>query len=332
MTEPTTVDRGSYVVLSGGVGGAKLVLGLSHVMPADRLAIVANTGDDFEHLGLRISPDIDTLMYTLGDVVDPETGWGCRDETWAFMDALGRLGGETWFRLGDRDLATHVFRTQMLAAGAQLSEVTAALCARFDIRQRIFPMSDQDVRTRVLVDDGALDFQHYFVRERAQPRVHRIDYHGADRARPTAAALAAMHDPALAGIIIAPSNPYLSIDPILSIPELRAVVSATEAPVVAISPIVGGAAIKGPTAKIMRELGVDVSPAAVAAHYGDLLDGLIIDVTDRDSMADVLEATARANPNLEVVAEQTVMTTLEDKIGLATATLDLLGSLSRRLT
>ena len=192
MNDARTRDHGSYVVLSGGVGGAKLALGLSRVVPADRLVVVVNTGDDFEHLGLSISPDLDTLMYTLAGAVDEDTGWGCRDETWTFMDALQRLGGETWFRLGDRDLATHVRRAQLLAEGAPLSAVTATLCRRLGVRQPIVPMSDEPVRTRVITNGDALDFQHYFVRDRAEPRVRRIEYHGADAARPSEAALEAL--------------------------------------------------------------------------------------------------------------------------------------------
>jgi len=322
VSDARATENGSYVVLSGGVGGAKLALGLSRVVPAERLVIVVNTGDDFEHLGLRISPDLDTLMYTLANAVDEATGWGCRDETWAFMAALERLGGETWFRLGDLDLATHVRRSQLMAGGAPLSEVTDILCRRFGVRQRVVPMSDQPVRTRVITDGGVLDFQHYFVRDRAEPRVRRIEYHGADIARPSAAALGALRDPTLAGIVIAPSNPYLSIDPILAIPALRAAIVAADTPVVAVSPIVGDAAIKGPTAKIMRELGLEVSARSVAAHYGELLDGFIVDATDRDVAASIADA------KLDVVACQTVMRTLDDKVELARSTLEFLASMT----
>ncbi|MFQ5634702.1 MAG: 2-phospho-L-lactate transferase [Gammaproteobacteria bacterium] len=316
--------RGSVVVLSGGVGGAKLVLGLTHVVPADKLVVVANTGDDFEHAGLRICPDIDTLMYTLAGEVNEETGWGRRDETWSFMDALERLGGETWFRLGDRDLATHIRRTQLLVDGAPLSSATADLCRHFGVRQRIVPMSDRAVRTRVIADTGVLDFQHYFVRERAAPRVRRLEYVDAGSARPTDAALAALRDPTLAGIVVAPSNPYLSIAPILAIPAMRAAIRAAAAPVVAISPIVGDTAIKGPTAKIMRELGQEVSARGVAEYYGDLLDGFIVDASDGDA------APTFAGGRPEVAVRRTVMRTLDDKIALARDTLALLDSLAHR--
>ena len=217
-----------------------------------QLTVIVNTGDDFEHLGLPICPDLDTLMYTLSGAVNPETGWGCRDETWSFMQAAERLGAETWFRLGDRDLATHIVRAQLLAEQATLTEVIQTLCARWSIRARILPMSDAPVRTQVVTDQGRLDFQHYFVRDRAAPVVQAFEYAGADRAAPTPAVLAALRDPDLAAIVIAPSNPYLSIDPILAIAGLRAALHATTAPIIAVSPIVGGIAIKGPTAKIIR--------------------------------------------------------------------------------
>lgn len=316
-----TDDR-SFVVLSGGVGGAKLVLGLSRVLPPERLVVIANTGDDFEHLGLPISPDIDTLIYTLADAVNTETGWGRSDETWNFMAALDRLGGETWFRLGDRDLATHVRRASLIAGGCTLADATAELCRAFGVRQRVVPMADQAVRTRIVTDDKTLDFQHYFVRERAEPRVRRIEYHGATSARPPAAALAALRSDTLAGIIVAPSNPYLSIDPILSVPAMRAAIDAAGVPVVAVSPVVDGVAVKGPTAKIMRELGHDVSAAGVAAHYGNLLDGFIVDLADRDA-TDEIGATG-----LDVIAQQTLMSDIEDKIALAKSTLEFITRLT----
>ncbi|MGI9341914.1 MAG: 2-phospho-L-lactate transferase [Gammaproteobacteria bacterium] len=316
-----TDDR-SFVVLSGGVGGAKLVLGLSRILPAERLTVIANTGDDFEHLGLPISPDIDTLIYTLADAVNTETGWGRSDETWNFMAALEQLGGETWFRLGDRDLATHVRRASLIAGGATLAEATADLCRGFGVKQSILPMADQPVRTRIVTDDTTLDFQHYFVRERAEPSVRRIDYHGATSARPPAAALAALRAETLAGIIVAPSNPYLSIDPILSVPAMRAAIVAADVPVVSVSPVVDGVAVKGPTAKIMRELGHDVSAAGVAAHYGDLLDGFIVDLTDNDAIDEI------AATGLDVVAQQTLMSNIEDKIALAKSTVEYIARLT----
>jgi LPPG:FO 2-phospho-L-lactate transferase len=302
--------------LTGGVGGAKLVLGLSRVLQAEHLTAIVNTGDDFVHFGLAISPDLDTLMYTLAGKVDETTGWGRRDETWHFMDALETLGGETWFRLGDRDLATHAERTRQLAAGRRLTEVTGDLCTRFGVSMLVLPMTDDAVRTRVETDRGPLDFQHYFVRDRTGPRVRNIEYAGAADARPTAEALGAIGDPGLAGIVIAPSNPYLSIDPILAIPALRAALRDAGAPVLAVSPIVGGKAVKGPAAKIMAELGHEVSAFGVARHYRELLDGFILDERDRD-MAGQIE-----NLGLKVMVCDTMMNDMEDKIRLAELTLD----------
>lgn len=313
---------GCYVVLTGGIGGAKLALGLSHVVPADRLTAIVNTGDDFEHFGLPISPDIDTLMYTLAGEVDENTGWGRRRETWHFMDTLETLGGETWFRLGDRDVATHVRRAQLLGNGRRLTEATADLCRRFGVAQRILPMSDDPVPTRVVTDDGILDFQHYFVRDRAEPCVRHIEYHGAERARPSPEVLDALREPDLAGIIVAPSNPWLSIDPILAIPAMRAAIRDAGVPVVAVSPIVGAAAIKGPTAKIMGELRLEISARSVATHYGDLLHGFIIDDTDREAAGEFRQ------DDLVVESCQTVMRSLDDRIRLAESTLHFINTIS----
>ena len=306
---PDTLPR--YVVLSGGVGGAKFALGLSRVLDPAQLTIIANTGDDFEHLGLAISPDLDTLMYTLAGIVNEETGWGCRNETWSCMAGLEALGAETWFRLGDRDLATHLERTRLLAGGSTLTEVTRHLCTRLGIQANLLPMSDSSIRTVVDTDEGPLSFQDYFVRRRAEPRVRAIRYEGATRAPPTAALASLLTDPALSAIFIAPSNPWLSIGPILAIPSLAAALRSTTAPVIAISPIVGGRAIKGPTADIMRAFGLPVSAAAVARHYGDLLDGYIVDEADN------AEADALLASGLAVGATRTVMETLEDRVRLA---------------
>ena len=229
-----------YVLLAGGVGGAKLALGLARTLQPGQLTIIANTGDDFTHLGLSISPDLDTLMYTLADVVNEATGWGLRDETWSCMAGLAALGAETWFRLGDRDLATHLERTRLLAAGHSLTEVTQQLCSRLGVGTRLLPMSDLPVRTLLDCDTAAgpatLSFQDYFVRQRAEPRVRAIHYQGASQAPPAATLAAALTDPDLAAIFIAPSNPWLSIDPILAIPSIRAAVRSSHAPVVAVSP------------------------------------------------------------------------------------------------
>ncbi len=310
-----STGHGHVVLLSGGVGGAKLALGFDRLLPRGALTVIANTGDDFRHLGLDISPDLDTLMYTLAGIVNPETGWGCRDESWQFMAALEQLGGETWFRLGDRDLATHIERTRRRAAGETLTAITADFCARLGIGSRLLPMSDATVATRVDTDAGLLDFQDYFVRRRAAPVVRALHHDGAAGAAPSPAVLAALADPRLAAIVIAPSNPWLSIAPLLAIPGLRAAIAAAKAPVVAVSPIVGGAAIKGPTAKIMAELGLEVHNAVLARHYRGLVDGLILDTVDAGETAAVESLGVRA------ATTATVMHTLADKTGLAAFTL-----------
>jgi LPPG:FO 2-phospho-L-lactate transferase len=300
-----------YVVLSGGVGGAKFALGLSRVLGPGQLSIIANTSDDFRHLGLAISPDLDTLMYTLAGMVNDETGWGCRDETWSCLDGLAALGADTWFRLGDRDLATHLERTRLLASGHTLTEVTRRLCASLGVGVDLLPMTDTPVRTMLDTDAGVLEFQDYFVRRRAEPKVTKIRYEGAAGAPPAAALASLLTAPDLAAIFIAPSNPWLSINPILAIPSLSAALRSSTAPVIAISPIVGGAALKGPTAKIMTELGLPVTAGAVANHYKDLLDGFILDHTDR------ADAGALIADGLAVGATQTVMKSLDDRIELA---------------
>jgi LPPG:FO 2-phospho-L-lactate transferase len=306
-------DAAPVLALSGGVGGAKLALGLYRILLPDALTIVANTGDDFEHLGLSISPDLDTLLYTLSGQSNPELGWGRKDETWNFMAALERLGGNTWFRLGDGDLATHVERTRRLSAGESLSAVIDAFRRRLGIAARLLPMSDDPVRTRLDTDCGRLDFQDYFVRLRCEPKVHRLDFAGSETARPHPDFLAALADPGLGAVILCPSNPFISIDPILSIPGVRAALRDCPAPVVAVSPIIGGKAVKGPTAKMMKELGLPVDAAAVARHYRDFLDVYIADETDRDALSGL---------DLPVVLAPTLMTTLDDREVLARVAVD----------
>ncbi|HEX9158817.1 MAG TPA: 2-phospho-L-lactate transferase [Rhizomicrobium sp.] len=268
------------IALSGGVGGAKLLRGFYRVLPPGTLAALVNTGDDFEHLGLHISPDIDTALYTLAGLAHPEQGWGRRDETWNFMAALESVGGETWFRLGDADLALHVERTCCLRAGQSLTALTRHFAQRFGINAEILPMSDERIATRVITDEGELAFQDYFVRRRCLPPVRGLRFEGAERAHLSVAARTAFASPELKAIVIAPSNPWLSIDPLLAIPELREALRSAVVPVIAVTPIIAGKAIKGPTAKIMGELGIDVSPLSVAEHYGDLLDGFVLDSRD----------------------------------------------------
>jgi LPPG:FO 2-phospho-L-lactate transferase len=297
----------AYVALSGGVGGAKLSLGLAHCL-GSRLSIIVNTADDFEHLGLHISPDVDTALYTLSGLVNEDTGWGRRGETWTFMDALGKLGGPTWFKLGDGDLATHVDRTARLAAGATPTQVCAHLASRLGVSARVLPMTDDTVRTMVETDEGRLAFQDYFVRQQCRPVVRDIRYDGAAKAKPTAAVLDALAAPTLAGIVICPSNPWLSVEPILAVPGLREALEAGGRPVVAVSPIIAGKAVKGPTAKIMAELGLDADSRTIAWHYEGLIDGLVIDTADEALAADL---------PMPAIVTNTMMRTLDDKVALA---------------
>ena len=299
---------GPVLALSGGVGGAKLALGLYRILPPDCLTVVANTGDDFEHLGLSISPDLDTLLYTLSGQDNPELGWGRVGETWNFMAALEALGGETWFRLGDGDLATHVERTRRLKAGESLSAVIDDFRLRLGIAARLLPMSDDPVRTRLRIREGWLDFQDYFVRLRCAPVIDRLEFAGAETARLHPDLLAALADPSLRAVVICPSNPFISIDPILALPGIRAALHECRAPVVAVSPIIGGKAVKGPTAKMMAELGLSVDAATVARHYRDFLDLYIADEED---------AAAVAGLEMPVVLTRTLMQSLADREALA---------------
>jgi LPPG:FO 2-phospho-L-lactate transferase len=303
---------GPVLALSGGVGGAKLALGLYRVLAPEMLTIVANTGDDFEHLGLAISPDLDTLLYTLSGAANPELGWGRRDETWNFMAALEKLGGESWFRLGDGDLATHVERTRRLGAGESLSAIMDNFRRRLGIAARLLPMSNDNVRTRLDTDRGRLDFQDYFVRLRCEPAVRQLHFAGAEAARPHPDIPQLLAAPGLRAVILCPSNPFISIDPILAVPGIRQALRDCRAPVVAVSPIIGGKAVKGPTAKMMAELGLPVDAAAVARHYRDFLDSYIADEGDRDAVSGL---------DLPVLLTRTLMTTLDDREALARACL-----------
>jgi len=323
MSNNAAIPTARVVALSGGIGGAKLVRGLSRILSDDELLIVANTGDDFTHLGLAICPDLDTLIYTLSGLADPDRGWGRAGESWAFMDALAAIGGETWFRLGDRDLALHIERTRRLDGGETLSGVMADIGERLGARHRVVPMSDEPVRTIVHSDEGVLDFQDYFVRRQARPRVERFSYQGAETARPQTDFLTALEDPSLEAVIICPSNPYLSVDPILSMDDIRAALDHTTAPVVAVTPIVDGQALKGPTAKIMIEMGLDVSAAAVAAHYRPLIDGFVLDDCDRNQIAGI-EASGIA-----CHVTSTIMATENDKMALADQVLRFASELGR---
>ena len=300
--------RGSVVALSGGIGGAKLALGLYRVLAPGALTVIANTGDDFEHLGLSISPDLDTLLYTLAGLDNRETGWGRRGETWTFMAALEALGGETWFKLGDGDLATHVERTRRLRAGESLSAITDDFRQRLEIGARVLPMSDDPVRTRLLTEDGWLDFQDYFVRLDCAPAVREIVFAGAAEARPQPDVLAALAADDLIMVVICPSNPLISIDPILNVPGMRDALRACRAPVIAVSPIIAGKAVKGPTAKMMAELGLPVEPGAVARRYGDILTHYVIDEADAGPLDGV---------DAPIIATRTLMDTMADRAALA---------------
>jgi LPPG:FO 2-phospho-L-lactate transferase len=303
---------GHVVALCGGVGGAKLAHGLSLALKPQDLSIIVNTGDDFEHLGLKVSPDLDSVLYALAGLSDPVRGWGRGGETWTFMAALKGLGGESWFQLGDADLAMHVERSWRLSKGATLSEVTAHLCGALGIGVRVLPMSDDPVRTRVLTSEGWLDFQEYFVHRQCRPAVREFMFAGAKEARAQPDALAALARKDLRAIIICPSNPFVSVEPILALPGVRAALQRSQAPVVAVTPIIGGKAIKGPAAKMMAELGLDVSAAAVARRYAGIIDGFVIDQAD---------PLPESLPGIKFFSAATLMSTTDDRRQLAVSTL-----------
>ncbi len=300
------------VALAGGVGGAKLALGLSRVLAPEQLTVVVNTGDDFTLYGLAISPDLDTVMYTLAGVANPQTGWGIAGDTAYMLEMLTCYGQRSWFRLGDRDLATHLLRTQWLGQGHTLTEVTRRLCLALGVEHPILPMTDSPVRTVVETEElGTLGFQEYFVLHRWQPTARAIHYRGAAGARPSPQVEAALGAADL--VVICPSNPLLSIAPILAVPGIRQVMS--QRPCVAVSPIVAGEAIKGPTAKLMRELGWPVTPASVAGYYGDLLTGFVVDRQDEETISE-------ADWGCKVLVADTVMNTEQEKVRLAHEVLD----------
>jgi LPPG:FO 2-phospho-L-lactate transferase len=298
---------GNVVALAGGVGGAKLALGLSRILSPDRLTVVVNTGDDFCRYGLAISPDLDTVTYTLAGIVNPEFGWGLAGDTTCTLDTLAQLGEDTWFKLGDRDLATHLLRTGWLSEGHTLTEVTRRLCVKFGIAHSLLPMADTPIRTMVdTVEYGWLEFQEYFVRYHWQPTIRHLDYQGAEVASLTPQVMSALTNAAL--VVICPSNPLLSIAPILAVPGVRDAVAAR--PCVAVSPIIAGQAVKGPAAKIMHELGWSVSAPAVADYYGLLLDGFVLDEQDVPQYSE-------SDFKCRLLVANTVMKNDQDKIRLA---------------
>lgn len=308
---------GKVVVLTGGVGGAKLVLGLAQVMPEADITAIVNTGDDFRHLGLHVSPDIDTLLYTLSGKANQAQGWGREGESWGFMAAARSLGGEDWFALGDGDLALHVLRSHRLAAGEPLSAITQSFARAWDVGVTMLPMSDDAVATSLATDIGELEFQRYFVEQRCAPRVERVSFRGSEMARAAPGVLAAIAEAGT--ILIAPSNPYLSVDPILAVTPIAEALRAASAPIVAVSPIIGQQAVKGPTAKLMGEMGLAVSNDTILAHYAGLITGLLIDSGDPVPVSDCAIGQAA-----------TLMKSLDDRARVAQAALDLARRIGRR--
>lgn len=312
-------ENGHVLALSGGVGGAKLAAGLAAVLPPERLTIAVNTADDFEHLGLTICPDIDSVTYALAGLNDTVRGWGMMNETWQAMEMLSRLGEADWFNLGDRDLGMHIARSWRLREGESLSQVTARLTGELGIRHAVVPMSDSPVRTQVRTDEGWLDFQRYFVAEQCRPVAREIRFEGAG-AEPSPGFAGALDRKDLAAVVICPSNPYLSVDPILSLAGVREKLAATDVPVIAVSPLVGGTAIKGPLAKLLGELGKPCDNSAIADHYEGLVDCLFIDDADRNDEQGLRKA------GLSVTVTQTVMREATDRERLAREVLAAVGA------
>ncbi|MGD8634357.1 MAG: 2-phospho-L-lactate transferase [Anaerolineales bacterium] len=307
--------------LAGGVGGAKLAHGLDRVLPAGALTVIVNTGDDFEYLGLKISPDVDTVTYTLAGLADPGRGWGRADETWNCLDTLGRLGGPTWFQLGDRDLALHLERTRRLNQGERLSSITRDVCESFGVLSRVLPMSDDPVATVVLSDDGELAFQTYFVALRCEPEVRGFRFVGIESAEPAPGVLEALDESDL--VVFCPSNPWVSLDPILGVGRISEVLQ--QKLVVGVSPIVAGSALKGPAARMFKQLGFEASAASVAEHYQDYLDGFVIDQADLE-----LESVVQ-DFGMQVCVTQTVMRDNEDRKNLAETVLEFASRLQERI-
>jgi LPPG:FO 2-phospho-L-lactate transferase len=304
------------VALAGGVGGAKLVDGLAACLESNDLTILVNTGDDFTHLGLQISPDLDTVTYTLAGLADPQRGWGRNEESWNFLETLGELGGPTWFRLGDRDLALHHVRTQRREHGETLSAITGDLRERLGVEITILPMSDDRVQTMVLTDDGVLPFQEYFVARRCEPVVRGFHFAGVEEAVPAPGVLQALQCADL--VVFCPSNPWVSLDPILAIPGIRSIVEQKH--VFMISPIIAGKTVRGPAAKMYADLGIEPSALAVARHYVDLLEGIVIDEQDADLAHDI------ESLGIRVTLDQTLMLTRDDRIRVAQSMLQFAGA------
>ncbi len=315
---PPSIVHRRIVALAGGVGGAKLAHGLAQILPPEDLTVIVNTGDDFEHLGLYICPDLDTVCYTLAGLANPKTGWGRANESWQAISNIERLGGPNWFRLGDQDFATHIERTRRIKEGQCLSEITRDFCKAWGIKHTILPMSDNPVRTIVETDEGDLAFQEYFVHRRCEPRVKGFRFNGIEKAEAAPGAREAIQS--ADAIIICPSNPWVSIAPILAVPGLRSKMEAKK--VVAISPIIGGQAVKGPAAKMYRELGIEPSALAVAKQYEGLATDFALDKIDSH-----LEAEIRSL-NMRTLVTKTLMKNVKDRRRLAEDVLHFIGTAS----
>lgn len=315
---PSTVHR-RIVALAGGVGGAKLAQGLAQILAPEELTVIVNTGDDFEHLGLYICPDLDTVCYTLAGLANPETGWGRADESWNTIANVERLGGPAWFRLGDQDMATHIERTRRLREGQTLTQITKDFCSSWGIEHTILPMSDSPVRTMVNTDEGELSFQEYFVHRRCEPKVKGFRFDGVEGAEPVVGAKEALEQ--ADAIVICPSNPWVSVDPILQIISPLLPGEGSGVRVVAVSPIIGGKTVKGPAAKMFDELGIEPSALAVAKHYRNILTGFVLDKTDSLMEDDV------KNLNVQTLVTDTLMNHLTDRTRLAKDVLHFIGSL-----
>jgi LPPG:FO 2-phospho-L-lactate transferase len=299
----------SAVALAGGVGAARFLEGLIHVVPQERITIIGNVGDDKEVYGLHVSPDLDIVAYTLAGLVDADKGWGYSDDTFACQDMLERYGYEAWFNLGDRDLATHIYRTSQLRLGKSLSEVSEEITRHLGLRVRLLPATDDRLETYVITKEGRMHFQEYMVRLQTKPRVYGVRFLGARSAKPAKHVMESIAE--AKGIIVSPSNPIVSIGAILAVPRIRGALQRTNAKVVAISPIVGGKTMKGPADKLMKALGVAPSALGVARLYRDFLDTLIIDRVDRDLASDI------QNLGIKAVVTNTLMKTISDKVRLA---------------
>jgi LPPG:FO 2-phospho-L-lactate transferase len=308
---------GRVVVLSGGVGGAKLVDGLARILPSIDLTVVVNTGDDFTHLGLRICPDLDTVVYTLAKVADPDKGWGRAQESFTVLDTLRELGGPDWFQLGDRDLGLHLLRTQNLAGGQTLSRFTSDVCSQFGIGCKVLPMTDQEVSTVVMTDGGELQFQEYFVARKCEPVVTGFSFTGIKTAEPAPGVLEAIQQ--ADAVIFGPSNPWVSIDPILAVPGIRAAMNGKK--ITAVSPLIGRKALKGPAAKMYTELGIIPRAAAVARHFEGLLSGFVYDRVDLEQNQEIL------NLGIKPHATDTIMRNVDNRLQLAEEVLDFCATL-----